>query len=288
MPTEITSLPEEVITIILGYSEITIEDVINFRCVCKRFQYAAKYDKFFEKKLFERWPSAKMFYDKYKENEQKESEGNVLEIEENINFIQTGINCEKLLRYNRNILRYKMSHYTKLYSVGTQLKILLKTLGDQRSEEIFTLLAQYFQPRKDVRYSDVKTSLDRIAQGVLDCLKKIHPHHSIFSTSTAIFSYWENNNIDDNHWNETESVQIMDTLQEYIFGKLNFRSCKLNDSKLEYMCIDNVLQHKFGQEVIVLIIYRSVAKRLGLRCDILLDRYISNDKSTYCLYWKLK
>ncbi|XP_029160234.1 uncharacterized protein LOC114932245 [Nylanderia fulva] len=176
-----------------------------------------------------------------------------------------------------------MSHYTKLYSVGTQLDILLKTPGVLRLEEIFTLLAQYFQPRKNVRHSNVKISLDRIAQGVLDCLKKIHPNHSIFSTSTAIFSYWENNNIDDNHWDEAESIQIMDTLQEYIFGKLNFRSCSRYDAKLEYMCIDNVLQHKFGQEAIVLTIYRSVARRLGLRCDILL-----HIKGIYCLYWKPK
>lgn len=48
-------LPDEIIAIILGYSDITIEDVINFRCACKQFRFVAAYDKFVERKFHQRY-----------------------------------------------------------------------------------------------------------------------------------------------------------------------------------------------------------------------------------------
>ncbi|KMQ84423.1 f-box only protein 21, partial [Lasius niger] len=47
----IMCLPVEVIVIFLRYNDITIEDFINFRCVCKKFRLAAKYDKHWEEKV---------------------------------------------------------------------------------------------------------------------------------------------------------------------------------------------------------------------------------------------
>jgi len=111
---------------------------------------------------------------------------------------------------------------------------------EQLLERGATIVAQWFQPQKDVCYSFVRASLDNIALEVLNCLREKHPDHSIFSTSAENFAYWKNNNIDDNHWNEMEGKQIMDTLEEYIFDKLNFRPNKSKNTDLEYMCIDNV------------------------------------------------
>lgn len=107
-------------------------------------------------------------------------------------------------------------------------------------EKNATLCAQWSQPDEDISYSRVTTLLNKIAQGVLNCFKEKYPNHSIFSTPAETFSYWENNNIDENHWNEDEGTQIMDTLMEYIFGKLNFLPNKLEDTKLEHASIDNV------------------------------------------------
>lgn len=88
-------------------------------------------------------------------------------------------------------------------------------------ERIFTMVAQFVQPEKDVFYSNVEASLDNIASEVLKCLREKHPDHSILSISPEIWSYWKNNNIHDNHWNEPEGTQIMDTLEEYIFSKFH-------------------------------------------------------------------
>ncbi|XP_029169423.1 uncharacterized protein LOC114939323 isoform X2 [Nylanderia fulva] len=95
---KITSLPEGIITIILGYNVITMEDIINFRCVCKKFRYAATiYNKFLEKKLSQRWPYAKKRYESLTEKEK----------EENLNFVIIGINSVTQLRsYLSQILFY--------------------------------------------------------------------------------------------------------------------------------------------------------------------------------------
>lgn len=115
---------------------------------------------------------------------------------------------------------------------------------EQLLERVATIVAQAVQPDKDIFYSDVKASLDTIALGVLNCLRNEHPDHSIFSTSVENFSYWKNNNIDDNHWNEEESTQIMDTLDEYIFGKLNFQRSISEGASVKNMCIDYVRYYR--------------------------------------------
>ncbi|XP_029176827.1 uncharacterized protein LOC114944933 [Nylanderia fulva] len=199
----ITSLPEELIPIILGYKDITIEDIINFRCVCKQFRYAASYSNYMEMKFSQR---------------------------------RTG--CDLTERY------YHEKLFTPIRKSDIQISLLnFITLPDraQLMEWIAFNVAQTLQIQKDVTYAYVVESLDNIALEVQNYLKKEHPDHSIFSTPAETFSYWKNNNIGDNHWNEAEGIQIIDALDEYIFGKLNFRPCKVNDTNLEYMCIDNYL-----------------------------------------------
>ncbi|XP_072763656.1 F-box only protein 21-like [Anoplolepis gracilipes] len=148
------------------------------------------------------------------------------------------------------------------------------------------LVAQHLQSfQKYISYSSITTSLDNIAEEVLNSLKKKLPDHSIFLTPTEHFSYWKDNNIFDNYWNEAEGTQIMDTLEEYIFGTLNFRQNKSRavewNIQIKWKCIDYVLKYKYGQEIIIFIIYHSVARRLGLRCDIII-----NPNKHICLFWK--
>ncbi|XP_029160224.1 uncharacterized protein LOC114932240 [Nylanderia fulva] len=145
----------------------------------------------------------------------------------------------------------------RLNSIKLEFEKMLDLPGRQQlMERVAIFVAQSLQPEKDVFYSNVKTSLDRIAQDVLNCLREKHLKHSIFSTSDETFSYWENNNIDDNHWDEKESTQIMDTLQKYIFEALNYRTCNPRDTTVECLYIDRVLKNKCGHEIILLIIYQ--------------------------------
>ncbi|XP_072753427.1 F-box only protein 21-like isoform X2 [Anoplolepis gracilipes] len=322
---------------ILDCNNISIEDIINFRCVCKKFQHVAKYKKFQEKKFLQRWPTARKHYNNkvFKKNEQKEFEGNEQKNKNLLNFIEIGITSARELRksMHKNIEKYysdhklinNISHYDFIFSLNEniqycydknktvkvsfyidEIKNLLTEFSRLREkmldmklntfkkqprrvqllERLATIKAQQFQPQKDVFYSSVTALLDNMVLEVLNSLREKDPHHSIFSASAENFSYWKNNNIDDNQWNEAEGTQIIDTLDEYIFGKLNFRPNKSRNiewnMQLKRKCIDYVLEHKYGQETIIYIIYHSVARRLGLRCDILL-RYL--DDRTY-LFWK--
>ncbi|XP_029176829.1 F-box only protein 21-like [Nylanderia fulva] len=348
----ITSLPEELIPIILSYKDITIEDINNFRCVCQQFRYAASYSKYMEKKFSQRWPFLKKYVDILSITEDHEEYKSKKQI---MNFIELGINYTRHFRKYVSQMKYmhyhnesidncvqfahifpfnpfersnseedmycdrefsifffyndelksllthssrrtncdltKRYYYEKLFNYvkNSIIKLELRkfsTLSNkaQHFEWIAFNVVQTLQIRKDVTYAYVVESLDNIALEVQNYLKKEHPDHSIFSTSAETFSYWKNNNIDDNYWNEAEGIQIIDALDEYIFGKLNFRPCKVDDTNLEYMCIDNVLKSRYGQQIILLIIYQSVARRLGLRSDIVAfgDRF----ELSHYIYWK--
>ncbi|XP_072763657.1 F-box only protein 21-like [Anoplolepis gracilipes] len=352
----IMDLPEEMIAIIFGYKNISMEDINNFRCTCTQFEKAVKYDKYQEKKFSQRWPSAKKLFDKMsKENEKIEDEtkGENNEQKDKIysNFMETGIKCAKQLRsylsqiidkhydnaFNNKIDNFvnfnqvfqlderlneiickpenfinnyffmdelksliaysprrtdwdlterycymKMFHYLRQYSSKKKWeKFKAQSQREQLLERAATIVAQWFQSQKDVYYSCVNASLDNIVQEVLKCLKEKYPDHSIFSSPAENLSYWKNNNIDDNHWNEAEGTQIMDTLEEYIFGTLNFTPNESTSNNLKFFCIDNVLENKYGEEIILLITYHSVARRLGLRCDV-----IKLTRFRRCIFWK--
>ncbi|XP_072763512.1 F-box only protein 21-like isoform X2 [Anoplolepis gracilipes] len=185
-------------------------------------------------------------------------------------------------------------HSRKLYISLRQCKVKIKLdkIEDQPRtarllERCVTCVAQELQPQKEVLYSTVTATLDRMAREVLNNLRKKHPNHPIFSPATEGFLlYWRDNNIKDNCWDEIEGTQIMDTLDEYMFNKLNFRPNELGNIEwniyLKYKCIDYVLEHKYGQEIIIYAIYHSVARRLGLRCDII----IGYPSYRIYLFWK--
>ncbi|XP_029163988.1 uncharacterized protein LOC114935339 [Nylanderia fulva] len=147
-----------------------------------------------------------------------------------------------------------------------------------------TMAAQYLQPEKDVSYSRIKESLDSITAEVLNYLRDFYPDHAIFSTSNEILSSWRENHVDDNYWNELEANQIRSILNEFMFDVLNFRLCNPYNTDFENMCIDYVLKYRYGQQIILLIIYQSLARRLGLRCDVVVLH--DSTQSCYCMFWK--
>ncbi|XP_072758688.1 uncharacterized protein [Anoplolepis gracilipes] len=140
------------------------------------------------------------------------------------------------------------------------------------------ILAHNLQPQKVITHSSVKASLDSITYEVLNCLREKHPDHSIFSMPVKEdFHDWL-----ENTWNETEGTQIINSIGEYLLGKLNFR---LNQSKeLKYMCIDYVLESKCGQELILLIICYCVANRLGVDFHIILE-HPASDRRLYLIWF---
>lgn len=90
-------------------------------------------------------------------------------------------------------------------------------------ELIATFVAQWCQPSKYIPYSIISETLDGLAQQVLQFLGEQHPTHRIFSTPVQEFSFWKDNNIDDNQWNAIESRQILNTIRIVIFEVLRFK-----------------------------------------------------------------
>ncbi|XP_029664151.1 uncharacterized protein LOC115236095 isoform X2 [Formica exsecta] len=122
-------------------------------------------------------------------------------------------------------------------------------------EKQLTIMAQYFQPHVS---SAVKTWLDSITETVLSRLKNKYPAHSICSTTLEQFSFWRDNNIYDNFWNETESRQIMCILEEYIFSGLEIH-------KLYQLMMSDLLAKDLESIIDLLTVtYHIVARRLGI------------------------
>jgi len=62
--------------------------------------------------------------------------------------------------------------------------------------------------------------LNDIVQIVSSRLKNKYATHSVFSTSSKQFTFWRNNNINDNFWNPKDTNQIISILEETIFSEL--------------------------------------------------------------------
>ncbi|XP_071572589.1 F-box only protein 21 isoform X2 [Temnothorax nylanderi] len=143
----------------------------------------------------------------------------------------------------------------------------------QLLELVAIIVARWYQPLKRFFTSEVETSLDNIAQQVLEDLKNAHCDHPIVSTSAKQFSFWKYN-INDNQWSRKDEEQIINVLRTVLFDKLHFcgppvlESNELLDPKAEYFLIDCVLETKVGNAMSLAIIFQSVARRLGVRCDL--------------------
>ncbi|KYN30001.1 PREDICTED: F-box only protein 21-like isoform X1 [Trachymyrmex cornetzi] len=168
--------------------------------------------------------------------------------------------------YSKELLLYLQQRHTK----DVWQEFISYPKEQQLLEKAATIVAQWYQSQKHIFYFDVEASLDNIAQLVLERLKKVHWDHPIFSTSAEQFSFWKNNNINDNQWSKKEEKQIINMLQIVLFDELGFCGALASNLlyKLEDILIDCVLENKVGDAVSLAIIFQSVARRLGVRCDL--------------------
>nr|XP_012215529.1 PREDICTED: uncharacterized protein LOC105667961 isoform X2 [Linepithema humile] len=175
-------------------------------------------------------------------------------------------------RYHAKVLLLYLHHYY----LSNKWDKFVNYPVQQILEEAATILAQCHQPKRYVSYIYVRKSLDNIAQQVFECLKNEYPTHPILSISDEQFSFWKDNNINDNHWKNKEVKQILESLCEVLQNKLGFQNCGESAASfsLEYSCIDFVLKNKCGTGQLLGIIYHSVARRLGIHCDVKTGRSV--------------
>nr|XP_050868996.1 F-box only protein 21-like isoform X2 [Vespula vulgaris] len=145
-----------------------------------------------------------------------------------------------------------------------------------------TIVAQWSQPERHVSYSYICSLLDDIANQTKNLLYERHPTHSIFSLPVEELLTWKYRNIDDNQWSTLETRQIMEALCEVLFQKLGFYGNSEMYYSSENSFIDRVLERKHGIPMTLAIIFESIARRLGVRCEPV------SFPSHFLLRWKEK
>ncbi|KAL6258063.1 hypothetical protein P5V15_009980 [Pogonomyrmex californicus] len=168
-----------------------------------------------------------------------------------------------------------LSYVHKCYLKETWKEFINSPKEQQILERAATIVTQWYQPLKHIYYLDVEAELDNITKQILEDLKKAHPTHPIFSTSAKQFSFWKCNNIDNNQWSRQVEQQIIDAVRAVLFVKLGF--CGIDELtneenkvyELEEIIIDGVLKNKIGNSITLAVIFHSVARRLGVRCDLI-------------------
>ncbi|XP_015440165.1 PREDICTED: F-box only protein 21-like [Dufourea novaeangliae] len=165
--------------------------------------------------------------------------------------------------YVIKVIRYiKQSHLKEEWQ-----KFISLPSKEQTLERGATIVAQWGQPERHVTYSYISLLLDNIAEQTKALLREEYPAHSIFSTSAEQFIFWKNNIIDDNHWSIRETKQVTDALCKVLFQKLGFYGNNEMYYSSENSFIDRVLERRRGIPITLAVVFESVARRLGIRCE---------------------
>ncbi|KAL6427796.1 hypothetical protein ACFW04_008314 [Cataglyphis niger] len=173
--------------------------------------------------------------------------------------------------FTRDYNSFLLIRYLKQYRLKCKLeKYVKKPRKKQFLEELLTIVAQYFHLQ--ISYTFINIWINDIVNEVLYQLLMSHHEHSIFKKSSEDFSTWSDSDSKiPNYWNETESKQIMDTLEKFVFSQLDrhfylprllheiyyFSRPKPNDAIFQCLRV-----------YFLTFIYHAVARRLGIHCKI--------------------
>ncbi|XP_026823704.1 uncharacterized protein LOC105281913 isoform X5 [Ooceraea biroi] len=164
--------------------------------------------------------------------------------------------------YGRILLTY-LRHY---HLENVWQEFINRPPKHQLLEEVITFIIQWFHPEKNVSCSHIDMDLDNIAQQVMKHLKVENPKHPIFSASREQFSRWKYNNIYKNQWNNSEGRQIINILFNILLYKPTFEAVihsLKSDLFRQYLLMKDIMN-----SVSLTIIFQSVARRLGIYCDL--------------------
>ncbi|XP_026823539.1 uncharacterized protein LOC105284024 isoform X2 [Ooceraea biroi] len=112
----------------------------------------------------------------------------------------------------------------------------------------------------------------QLLEEVMKHLKVENPKHPIFSASREQFSRWKYNNIYENQWNNSEGRQIINILFNILLYKPTFEAVVhslKSDLFRQYLLMKNIEFKTEDMNIVPLIvIFQSVARRLGMYCDL--------------------
>ncbi|XP_067211301.1 F-box only protein 21-like isoform X2 [Linepithema humile] len=281
----IMDLPHEVISIILCEESVSIKDIVSFALTCKGFNKIINDNVLWRKKFYQRWSLLREEYDDellyYKKDidflEEVKADPDKGAYFMNYYFFVNELleqsSMESDMKYHADTLLF----YLHFYGIKNKWHKFVNYCKVERIlENTVTILAQCDQSHRSqeyMSYMHVRTSLDNIAQQVLEYLKNKYPAHPIFLVSAEQFSFWKYNNIDDNYWNGIEASQILESLCKVLQNKLGFyfnsKKCEgPGESLTSLHCFMHDLENECNTEISLAIIFHCVARRLGVRCDL--------------------
>ncbi|XP_029163952.1 uncharacterized protein LOC114935311 [Nylanderia fulva] len=154
----------------------------------------------------------------------------------------------RLIRHSRTRFKY--------------LKFINKPKEQQFLEQLVTIVVQWFTPLQHVSYSRIQALLDKIAQQVLQTLRKECPKHPILTVANEHYIYWKTNNINYSYWNYKEILPISFITERIIFSQTNFQT--LNQLWLTHQNQDAYNISEGSEKLFLLTIYHSVLRRFGI------------------------
>ncbi|XP_046622269.1 F-box only protein 21-like isoform X2 [Neodiprion virginianus] len=186
-----------------------------------------------------------------------------------IDELITLINCPtKRSNLTHKYYAYKVIRYLRQNCLREEWQAYINLPAkDQILERGAVLVAQWSQPELRISYSSISATLDRIAEQVKEYLREQNPSHPIFSTSKEQFELWKLANIDDNQWSGVNSRQVITALCEVMFKRLCFHGNSEMFYSSENSFINRVLEKKHGIPITLAIVFESIARRLGVRCE---------------------
>lgn len=165
--------------------------------------------------------------------------------------------------YARKVLRFLRQEYlTKEWETYINLPP-----EEQILERGAVFIAQWCQPTVDVSLANISKQLDVIAGSVREVLRDMHSDHPIFSTSIEVQNSWRTRNLTTNKWAPNKCRQIMDAIAIVLYKHLGFYGNNEMYYIPENSYINIVLEKRQGLPITLSIVYESIARRLGIRCE---------------------
>ncbi|XP_049786940.1 F-box only protein 21-like isoform X1 [Schistocerca cancellata] len=130
-----------------------------------------------------------------------------------------------------------------------------------------TMVAQWCQPLIEVPYQSIATQLDSIAARAKEVLQEEHPNHPLLSASVEDLHRFRECNIPDNQWKPSESQEVLSAVCHVLFQEMGFHGNSTMYYSADNSYIDKVLQYRRGIPITLSILFESIARRLGVRCE---------------------
>lgn len=165
--------------------------------------------------------------------------------------------------YTEKVIRY----VRQLHLKEEWQEFLALDLEDQLLEKGAVLVAQWCQPMVEVSYNGIASQLDDIGNQVKAQLFTDFPNHPLFRTPQENFVSWRNKNISGNQWKPSDSQKIISALCNVLFQQMGFHGNNEMYYSAENSFINMVLLTRKGIPITLSIVFESVARRLGVKCE---------------------